>query len=692
MDGAGLKELFDPGTIDRLLNLLTDLTGVAAIVTDVNGNYISQRSNYSLYCNMIHSVPDGLKTCQAFAAKLGSRAVETGNYVHGWCPFLLYDSIAPIIVNGQTIGFMGMGQILPEEPDLDRHREIARSLGLDESLFLESLSSIPRMTVESFLKITDVFGTLASIIAYEAMKRLEGQEKAKKLSMEMEMIFQNIPIGINLMTPELDMIWFNTFLERRVGLTTEEIRGKKCYDLVGDYRDDPNRRGKERICDNCPIIRAKRSKKPEKLVRRVRPDFVVENTSVPIFDNKGDIVRMVEIIEDITEKQRLEAQLLQAQKMEAIGTLAGGIAHDFNNILTGIMGFTQLLMTEGPRDETYLSYLRKIEQEVSRASELTSQLLAFSRRIDSKNKPLDLNDTISQSVVIMERTFPKTVEITTMMDPELPLVKADPTQIEQVVMNLCINAKDAILEKGDHGKINIITRRVSLDEEFCRHHVGVCPGEYVLLGISDDGIGIQPASLPRIFDPFFTTKEPGKGTGLGLAMVYGVIKGHNGYIDVQSIPGQGTTFHVYLPVPDETRLDEPAGKEGHRSSLPRGDETILLVDDEETILSLEETVLCNHGYRVITCKNGMEAIEEYESQPGIDLVILDINMPVMNGIECLRRLVRIDPDIKVIVCSGYSVEKLVPETFEDLVITFLPKPFDIANLLNVVRNVLDGKR
>ncbi len=683
--------LFDSETIDRLIDLLTGLTGVAAIVTDVNGNYISKTSNYSKHCNLVHSAPDGLKTCQNFAAQLGARAKETGTYAHDWCPFLLYDSIAPIVVRDETIGFVGMGQILPEEPDLERHREIAELLGLDQEVFLDSLALIPRMSIENFLKVTEVFGTLASILAHEALSRIEGQERANKLSREMEMIFQNIPIGINLMTPELDMIWFNPFLEERVGLTTEEIKGKKCYDLVGDYRNDPNRKGAERICDNCPVVRAVKSGRPEKQVRTVRPDFIVENTTVPIFDNDGNIVRMVEIIQDITEKQLLEAQLLQAQKMEAVGTLAGGIAHDFNNILSGILGFTQLLMNRERDNADTISYLKRIEHEVKRASDLTSQLLTFSRRMDSKRKPVDLNDTIKQTVEILKRTFPKTIEIETSLTPDLSLIHADPTQVEQILMNLAINARDAILQKGGHGTIKISTGLITLDRYFCRLHVGATPGKYVLLKISDTGAGIPQNTLSRIFDPFFTTKEPGKGTGLGLAMVYGAVKGHDGYINVHSTPGEGTVFDIYLPLLPETPLSESV-ESGKGMSWPGGSETILLVDDEDTILTLGRTVLGNQGYQVITCRDGKRALEIYHSTPDIDLVILDLNMPRMNGTECLRGLVEIDPHVKVIICSGYSPDKLIPESFRNLAVDFLPKPFEIGTLLKIVRQVLDEPR
>ncbi len=686
-----IRVLLNVNTINTLLDMMADLTGIAAIITDIEGNYVSKKSRYSRHCDLVHSVPEGMKACQEFAARLGAKAVETGTYAHGWCPFLLYDSIAPVIVRGKTIGFVGMGQILPEEPDLEKHRKIARRLGLNQEVFLDSLALIPRMSLEKFKKITNAFGALASILAHEALRRIEGLEKADSLSREMEMIFQNIPLGINLMTPDLDMIWFNRFLEKRIGLSTEDVKGRKCYDIVGDYRDDPNRRGAERICDECPVIRALQTGMPEKLVRRVRPDFIVENTSVPVFDSGGRVVRMVEIIRDITEKQHLEAQLLQAQKMEAVGTLAGGISHDFNNILTGILGFTQLLINRESVDEQSLSYLRRIEHEVRRASDLTSQLLTFSRRMDSRRKPVDLNKSVEQTTRILSRTLPKTIEINTSLQPDLPLINADPTQVEQILMNLAINARDGILEKEEHGTIRISTKMADLGPDFCRFHVGANPGRYALLKIKDTGIGIPADTIPRIFDPFFTTKEPGKGTGLGLAMVYGLVKAHDGYIDVHSIPGEGTVFDIYLPVISDPPADESGHDQG-KTSWHGGSETILLVDDEDTILTLGRTVLEEQGYRVLTGTDGQEALEIYRSTPGIDLVILDLNMPRMNGIECLRELAKINPGIRVIICSGYSPDKLIPDVMQHVTANFLSKPFEMKKLLDLVRKMLDEQQ
>ncbi|MBW2647375.1 MAG: PocR ligand-binding domain-containing protein, partial [Deltaproteobacteria bacterium] len=469
MSSLDIRKLLDLDSINHLLDLFTDLTGVAAILVDTNGNYVSKKGNYSRHCDLIHSVPDGLKACEKFSAELGARAVKDGTFAHGWCPFLLYDSTAPIMVKGEVVGFVGMGQILPEPPDMEKHRQIAKRMGLDQEAFLDSIRELKMMSLEEFKKITNIFGALASILSHIGLKRLESEKQADQLSREMELIVQNLPIGINLLSPDLDMLLLNPFLEERVGLTTEQVKGKKCYDVVGDYKDDPNRKGAERICDKCPAMRALRSGRPQKQVRTVRPDFVVENTSVPITDAQGKTIRLMEIILDITEKKNLEAQLLHAQKMEAIGTLAGGVSHDFNNILTGILGFTQLLMNKESLSGDGLSYLKRIEHEVKRAADLTTQLLTFSRRMDPQRKPTDLNKTVKETTSVLARTIPKTIAIETVLAGDLKTIYADPGQSEQILMNLAINARDAILQKGEHGTIRIETANVALDDQYCRH-------------------------------------------------------------------------------------------------------------------------------------------------------------------------------------------------------------------------------
>jgi len=350
------------------------------------------------------------------------------------------------------------------------------------------------------------------------------------------------------------------------------------------------------------------------------------------------------------EKKKLENQLVHAQKMEAVGILAGGIAHDFNNSLQGILGYAQMLLLDTPEDAVEYRKLRQIETAALRASELTKQLLTFSRRIESKPRPIDLKEEVRQVESMLRRTIPKMIEFEMHLESDLNIINADSSQIEQVIMNLGINARDAM---PGGGKLIIETENVVLDEAYCRTHLGAVPGNYVMLSISDNGTGMDKDTLEHIFEPFYTTKDPGEGTGLGLAIVYGIVKDHRGYITCYSELGEGTIFRIYLPVIQPDRMED--SEQLANAEIRGGTETILLVDDDRSVRELADEMLRRFGYTVIAASDGEEALEIYrESQADISLVILDLIMPGMGGHKCLAELLNIDPAQKVIIASGYS--------------------------------------
>lgn len=384
------------------------------------------------------------------------------------------------------------------------------------------------------------------------------------------------------------------------------------------------------------------------------------------------------------EKKQLEAQLQAAQKMEAIGTLAGGIAHDFNNILQTIFGYTQImLMGKRSQDPDY-NNLVAMENAAQRASDLTKRLLIFGRKVESNLRPLDLNQEVEQVYNMLERTLPKMIEVDLNLAPKIRVVNADPVQIEQVMLNLGVNARDAMPEGG---KLTFKTENVALSEEFCRTNLGASPGEYALLTISDSGQGMDSDILEHIYEPFFTTKEAGKGTGLGLAMVYGIVKNHSGYITCDSRPGDGTTFRVYLPEIGEA-LEEPEKKEKD-FPLEGGSGTILFVDDEETIRQIGKEMLARFGFSVITAEDGEKALELYRNrQDEIDLVIIDLIMPGMGGNKCIKELFRIDPKVKVVITSGYAIDGSTQEAIELGGKGFLAKPYNAPEMLHIVREAI----
>jgi len=389
-------------------------------------------------------------------------------------------------------------------------------------------------------------------------------------------------------------------------------------------------------------------------------------------------------VADTSELKALRAQLLHAQKMEAIGTLAGGIAHDFNNLLTVIQGFCELLLMDKKEGEKEYADLRKIAQSARHGADLIRQILTFSRKVETERRPMDLNREIRSAHKMLLRTVPKMITIELRLSHDLKKINADPAQIEQIVLNLAVNAKDAM---PDGGKLVIETRNVILDDAYCKTQPEATPGEYVLLAMSDTGHGMPPHIMERIFEPFFTTKEPGAGTGLGLAMVFGIVKGHEGHITCLSKPGAGTTFNVYLPA---IETEEEAAMATGVPAAPLGTETILLVDDEEFIRDLGRKVLIRAGYKVLTAVSGKEALDIYQKKGSeIDLIILDLIMPEMSGKECLGRLLEINSKAKILIASGYFAEGPVTAVTEGLALGFIAKPYNLNKLLRLVREALE---
>jgi nitrogen-specific signal transduction histidine kinase len=390
------------------------------------------------------------------------------------------------------------------------------------------------------------------------------------------------------------------------------------------------------------------------------------------------------IVMDITERRQLGEQLRQSQKMEAVGRLAGGIAHDFNNLLTVIKGYSELMLEDLEGADPLRTEVDEIKKAADRAASLTRQLLAFSRQQVLAPKVVDLNTVVGNMDKLLHRLLGEDIDLFTILEPGLGRVKADPGQIEQVIMNLAVNARDA-MPKG--GKLTIETANVELDEHYTREHAVVKPGSYVMIAVTDTGVGMTDKVKSRIFEPFFTTKEVGKGTGLGLSTVYGIIKQSGGYVWVYSEVGLGSSFKVYLP-----RVDAPAEITSPVSSLPtrRGTETVLLVEDEDGVRALERQVLHKHGYNVLEARNGGEALLMCERHQGeIDMLLTDVVLEQMGGRELAERLLKVRPEMKVLYVSGYADDAIVHHGVLKPGMAFLQKPFTTEALARKVRFVLD---
>ena len=405
----------------------------------------------------------------------------------------------------------------------------------------------------------------------------------------------------------------------------------------------------------------------------------------------------VVVVQDITDRKRaqkeiadLGEQLRQSQKMEAIGRLAGGIAHDFNNLLTLIKGYAHLSLLELKENDPLKDSIEGIKKASERAADLTRQLLAFSRRQVMEMKVLDLNTLLRDLDKMLRRVIGENIELGTRLADDLGRVKADPGQLEQVILNLAVNARDAM---PSGGKLTIETANVEMDEAFARAHIEVSPGRYVQLAVRDTGVGMTPEVQERVFEPFFTTKEKGKGTGLGLSMVYGIVKQSGGNIWLDSAPGQGTTFRIYLPRVDEPveELAEKGAEKGAAEDLPRGPETVLVVEDDPEVLELSVRILNRQGYRVWQAVNGVEALRicEQHKEP-IDLMLTDVVMPQMGGKELAEKVQPLRPQMKVLFTSGYMDDAVVHKGILNSGSHFLQKPFSPTVLAHKVREVLDG--
>jgi PAS domain S-box-containing protein len=418
-----------------------------------------------------------------------------------------------------------------------------------------------------------------------------------------------------------------------------------------------------------------------------------EMTITPVRNEQGEITHFIAIKNDLSDRKELQEQLIQAQKMEGIGTLAGGIAHDFNNILGIILGHLAL-MTRSDNDPSTLSTSADtITKAVQRGASLVRQILTFARKTDVSRKPVDVNALVVELTKMLQQTFPKTIEIVRDLESAIPIISVDHTQLEQAILNLCINARDA-MEGGNgtklgNGTLTIRTGTVSGRQLRARFEDAVA-SEYVTISVTDTGTGIDPETKRKIFEPFFTTKDAGKGTGLGLAVVYGVLKAHQGFIEVESEVGRGTTFTLYFPS-SVGLVGSEATVEVENRADPRGSETILVIEDEITLRKLMTKILEAYGYRVLTAGDGIEALEQFEAhRKEIALVLSDMDLPKLDGSEVFSLMRLHDPSVKVILVSGYLEPQFKAELLKSGAKGFVQKPYTPADVLKKIREVLDA--
>lgn len=508
------------------------------------------------------------------------------------------------------------------------------------------------------------------------------QEKEQTLAL-LDTLLENTPIGMAFLDTELMYVRVNSTLAAIASLPVESYIGQTMQNVPLEFDEHSVGYLRQVLETGLPVTGLE--------IRNYAEEFLSDQRSwlvsyYPVCTESAEILGVGVVVIEITERKRLEAQLFQAQKMRSIGQLAGGIAHDFNNLLTAIIGYTDIAQMTLPKEHPIQDDLHHIQEASNRATRLTRQLLAFARRQVIEPRVIDLNALIVDMDTLLRRLIGADIDLVTLPKPNLAYVRVDPGQIEQVLVNTVLNARDAM---PDGGTLTIETDNVYLDATYTQIHIDVTVGQYVMLAITDTGIGMDNETKQHIFEPFFSTKPEGKGTGLGLATCYGIVKQHNGSIWVYSELGRGTTFKIYLPYADQN-IDEIHEHNGQAlETFPQGSETIMVVEDDTSVCELAVQVLRNRGYRVLTASNGEEALlAAQEFQHEIHLLLVDIVMPRMGGYELAQRFKVLFPETKVLFTSGYTDNVILDQDESMFDMAFIQKPFSPVTLARQVRDIL----
>jgi len=518
------------------------------------------------------------------------------------------------------------------------------------------------------------------ILPRDVTDRKRAEEATRASELRFQVFMNNSPAIAFMKDEEGKYLYVNEPFARSFGKPQAEWLGKYDADVW------PDEIAKRLRANDVAVLAGEHLVELEEIVPM--PDGKLHYWLVfkfPFHDPSGKKV-LAGMAIDTTDRKQLEGQLRQAQKMEAIGQLAGGVAHDFNNLLTVISGYSELLQHHLSADETLRKHAEQIKIAGDRASALTRQLLAFSRQQVLRTVVLDLNSAVTDLLQMLPRLIGEHIELNTVLDPRPTFVKADPGQLEQVLLNLAINARDAM---PSGGTLTIETANVALNEAACHRLGTISPGDYVRLMVRDSGCGMDTATQTRIFEPFFTTKDVGKGTGLGLATVYGIVTQSRGAISVNSAPGRGASFAVYFPA-SQAAEEQPKDGATH-TDPPPGWETVLVVEDQQSVRGFVRNLLMLNGYRVLEAADGSEAMRICRQHPGeIQLVVTDLVMPGMSGRELAERIAKEQPEVKVLYMSGYTDDSVVHAGVAEAGIVFLQKPFSPTTFTHKVREVLDG--
>ncbi|MEW6291228.1 MAG: ATP-binding protein [Thermodesulfobacteriota bacterium] len=607
-------------------------------------------------------------------------------------------AICAAVDDGRDFIFKDLNRAALQSVELDKEKIIGR--GLREVLpWVESMGILevfqrvwqtgnPEYHPQSICKQNNIqlwleiyvfkLSTGEIIVVFEDItERLEAERRLIRSKEEWERTFNSINDIITLQDKNMRIVKVNEAASRVLNADKKELIGRFCYELFS---------GKGEPCPGCPVLLSLQDMDNHcEIIKHEKLGRIFKVSTAPIFDKNNDMEYLIHVATDITEQKRLEEELLQSQKMEAIGTLAGGIAHDFNNILTPVIGFAEIARDAVLKGERPVDDLDQVLRAAYRARELVRQILAYSRKGNQKLLPVSPHFVIGESLKFIRSTLPTTIEIREKIDKECGTILADQTKIQQVVVNLCANAFHAMERTGGILTVTLLRKNLTAEEITEQHHVAV--GSFVELMVSDTGQGMDKATMERIFEPYFTTKENGSGTGLGLAVVHGIVKSCGGIIMVASEINQGTTFRVYFPVTDAKQVEI---KEEIEEILQRGSERILLVDDEAAIVTLQKSTLTALGYHVTATTDSRVALGYFRAAPDCyDLIITDQTMPALCGTDLASEILAVRPDLPIILCTGYSSTISEEKAMKAGVRKLVQKPFGGKQLARHVREALD---
>lgn len=681
--GADLSfsDIIDLETLQKIQDSFAYATGVASLITDPEGNPITKPSNFCRLCkDIIRKTEKGLANCKRSDAAIGVLD-PTGPVTHTCLSSGLWDGGASIRVGNRHIANWLIGQIRNEEISRDEIMKYADVIGADRDEFSAALDEVNVMSPWQFGKVCEALFIIATQISDLAYRKMALEQSEKNLNTTLD------SIGEAVITTDCEccITKLNPVAEKITGWKLSEASGRHLQEVFPIFKKDT---GKNAVNPANAVLKSGRTiSVPDGIILADREGNKkdVAYSAAPVHNSDGSISGVIIIFRDESFRIVLEEQLRQSQKMDAIGRLAGGVAHDFNNMLGGIRGAAEMLYKTHRNDAYSERLISIILEAVERASSLTRQMLDFSRKGKTESIPVDFHNLISGTAAILERSVDKKVRITTDLRAKDIVVTGDPAQLQSALLNLCINARDAM---PDGGTIRISSANIEIDE---KHIAFLSPdlksGTYIEVSVSDTGSGIPRDIQKRIFDPFFTTKEPGKGTGLGLSAVYGTIKNHGGIITVYSEQGSGSVFKIYLPVTGGTEQRHFRADINYEMECHIG--RILLVDDEPLLRNTGRIILEDFGNEVITADDGAMAVDLFGTGCVFDLVIMDIIMPNMNGIEAYEKITMIDPHVPFIFASGFTYKQNIHELMtKPNAAEFIQKPYSINSLGSAIARIL----